>query len=189
MSTRCAPDVIHTARLRLRRPRTSDAQAIFDRYASDPAVTHFMSFRRHTSIADSTMFIDFSKVEWASNGCGAYLVFPRESDTLLGATGMSLQGDDAETGYVFARDAWGFGYATESLQAMMDVGRAMGLHALHAHCHPDHHASMHVLEKCGFTLDYRARASHVFPNQSQVKQDVLSYLFTFEPQTSSLPPG
>jgi ribosomal-protein-alanine N-acetyltransferase len=180
-----APEVVETERLLLRRPIPGDAQQIFSRYASDPDVTRYMSFRRHQSIADAEMFLDFSNFEWSANGCGPYLVLSRDSGSVLGGTGLSLQENEAETGYLFARDAWGFGYATESLRAIVAIGRAMGLHGLHAHCHPDHHASMRVLEKCGFTLNHRARNAHVFPNLSAAKQDVLSYALSFESRTPS----
>ena len=186
MPARPAPEVVETERLVLRRPIAGDASRIFSRYASDPDVTRYMSFRRHQSVADAEMFLDFSNFEWAANGCGPYLVLSRDSSVVLGGTGLSLHQNEAETGYIFARDAWGFGYATESLRAMVDIGRAMGLDALHAHCHPQHHASIHVLEKCGFALAHRVRSSHVFPNLSEAKQDVLSYVFSFEP---SLPHG
>jgi len=185
---RPAPDVIETARLRLRRPLSSDARQIFTRYASDPDVTRYMSFRCHRSLADTTMFIDFSNIEWAANGCGPYVVVLRDSDILLGGTGLTLQEDEAETGYLFARDAWGLGYASESLAAIVEMARSIGVRALHAHCHPDHRASIRVLEKCGFTFEHRAKAAHVFPNLDSVKQDVLSYILSFERRTEPSPP-
>jgi len=174
-----APEAIETARLLLRRPLAADAEVIFRRYASDPAVTRYMSFPRHQTVADTQMFLDFSEFEWNAHGCGPYLVLSRESSEVLGGTGLSLQGgDEAETGYLFARDAWGCGYATEALHAMVDAARSMGLRSLTAHCHPEHRASMHVLEKCGFTFEHRAQASQQFPNLAAGKQDVVSYTYT-----------
>nr|MBA2355602.1 N-acetyltransferase [Acidobacteriota bacterium] len=46
-----APEQIETARLVLRRPVAKDAPAIFERYASDPEVTRFLSWPRHQSLA------------------------------------------------------------------------------------------------------------------------------------------
>jgi [ribosomal protein S5]-alanine N-acetyltransferase len=173
---RRAPEVIETERLLLRRPRPADAEQVFTRYASDPEVTRYMSFPSHQSIADAELFLDFSDVEWRLQGCGPFLVLSRESGALLGGTGLSITDNEAETGYVLARDAWGFGYATESLKAMVELAKSLGLHALHAHCHPDHLASIHVLEKCGFELEHRSRNTHVFPNLGPWKQDVLGYV-------------
>ena len=177
MPPRAAPEVIETARLLLRRPAAADAVQIFTRYASDRDVTQYLAWPRHASLADTEMFLDFSNVEWRLQGCGPYLVFPRDAGVLLGATGLSIAGDDhAETGYVFARDAWGFGYATEVLRAMVALARSIGLRTLHAQCHPDHHASMHVLDKGGFMLEHRSHNAYVFPNIGPSKQDVLSYI-------------
>ena len=175
MALRSAPHEIDTARLHLRPPRIGDAEAVFHRYASDADVTRYMTFRRHETLADTELFLDFSRLEWSANGCGPYLIFSKATDVLLGGAGLSLHGNEAETGYLLARDSWGCGYATESLLAMVDVGRTMGLRAMTAHCHPDHRASMHVLEKCGFVAGLRSTASHVFPNISTARQDVLSY--------------
>jgi [ribosomal protein S5]-alanine N-acetyltransferase len=176
VSLRAAPEVVETARLLLRRPQLTDVEQIFARYASDPEVTRYMTFARHQSVADAEMFVDFSDMEWTLQGCGPYLVHSRQSGILLGGTGLSVAGEHAETGYVFARDAWGFGYATEALTAMVDVARLVGLRRLTAHCHPEHLASRRVLEKGGFTLEHLARDAHVFPNMGPTKQDVLSYI-------------
>jgi RimJ/RimL family protein N-acetyltransferase len=61
--------------------------------------------------------------------------------------------EEAMTGYVLAKDAWGNGYATGALQAMVDVSRRLGLVRVYALCHPQHRASWRVLEKCGFSRD------------------------------------
>src|SRR5438876_12388274 len=48
-----APDTIDTPRLILRRPRASDAEAIFSRYASDPDVTRYVGWPAHKSVDDT----------------------------------------------------------------------------------------------------------------------------------------
>ena len=54
------------------------------------------------------------------------------------------------TGYVLAKEAWGFGYATEALSAIVCLGDVLEIGELFALCHRDHRASHRVLEKCGF---------------------------------------
>jgi RimJ/RimL family protein N-acetyltransferase len=70
------------------------------------------------------------------------------------------------TGYVLARHAWGCGYATESLAAMVDLARSLGSARIYAYSHPDNQASIRVLTKCGFVCDDRGSESTVFPNLS-----------------------
>jgi [ribosomal protein S5]-alanine N-acetyltransferase len=171
-----APERLETERLVLRRPTSDDVPEIFDRYASDPEVTRYLSWPRHTSVNDCLMFLDFSDGQWLRGGCGPYLVLSRSTGLLLGATGLSIeQGDSAQTGYVFARDAWGRGYATETLRAMIALAKSLSLKRLHAACHADHRASAHVLEKCGFTLARQESGSYLFPNLGPLRQDVLFY--------------
>jgi RimJ/RimL family protein N-acetyltransferase len=176
-----APEQIKTERLLLRRPRQSDAQAIFDSYASDGEVTRYLSWPTHRSVADTLAFLSLSDEEWLRWPAGPYLVFPHESGkagALLGSTGLFYQGTTrAVTGYVFAREAWGHGYATESLRAMVEVARQTAVERLEAICHAEHAPSAHVLEKCGFTREEVRREHFVFPNlKPQKKSDIFSYV-------------
>ena len=96
---------------------------------------------------------------------------------LVGSTGLSFEtGQRAATGYLLARDAWGRGYATEALRAMVEVARGAGVLRLYALCHTDHAASVRVLEKAGFAREGTLRRYFVFPNLSPGEPlDVLCY--------------
>jgi ribosomal-protein-alanine N-acetyltransferase len=158
-------ECIETARLVLLRPTTADAQAMFERYASDPAVTRYLAWPTHRSVDDTRLFVGFSDTEWDRSPAGPYLIRSKHHGGLLGATGLSFDAAGAATtGYVLAQDAWGQGYATEALRAMVDLARSLGLPALTAYCHPDHAPSMRVLEKCGFAREDRASIQIEFPN-------------------------
>lgn len=176
-----APEVLETARLLLRRPKSRDAQAIFQRYASNREVTRYLSWPTHRSVADTLAFLTMSDDEWHRWPAGPYLVLTRESSSsasLIGSTGLFYKGPTrAITGYVFAKDAWGQGYATEALQAIVDLARQTGVQRLEAICHAEHTPSAHVLEKCGFVREEVRREHFVFPNlKPQKKSDVLSYV-------------
>jgi ribosomal-protein-alanine N-acetyltransferase len=175
-----APAEIVTARLRLRPPTSADAQSIFERYASDPEVTRFLGWPRHQSVADTEAFVRFSADEWMRWPAGPYLIWSRSDERLLGSTGLAFEGPDrAVTGYVLAKDAWGHGYATEALRAMVDVARQVGVRWLYALCHPEHRASWRVLEKCGFERDADWTKQAEFPNLAPgVLRDVLCYAVT-----------
>jgi RimJ/RimL family protein N-acetyltransferase len=177
-----APIHIGTARLILRQPQLSDAATIFERYASDPEVTRFLGWPRHRSVRDTEAFLQFSAQQWDRWPCGPYLIISRTDGELLGSTGLGFHAPhEAMTGYVLAKDAWGKGYATEALAALIDLAPRIGVTRLHALCHPAHRPSRHVLEKCEFVRDDRATRQVEFPNLSSgVQQDALCYVLVLE---------
>ena len=94
--------------------------------------------------------------QWSRWPAGPYLIESRSDHKLLGGTGLGFETPSrAVTGYVLARDAWGNGYATEALTAIVNIAEGLGVVRLYALCHPDHPASARVLEKCGFRLEQR----------------------------------
>jgi [ribosomal protein S5]-alanine N-acetyltransferase len=164
---------LQTARLTLRRPIEADVQAVFEGYASDPEVTKYLSWPRHTSIDDTKWFVRFSDDQWARWPAGPLLMFSRADGALVGGTGLGFEAPDrAITGYVLLRSQWGKGFATEALGAMVDLARASGVRRLSATCHVDHRASSHVLEKCAFTREAVQKRQTVFPNLAPDPADV-----------------
>jgi RimJ/RimL family protein N-acetyltransferase len=172
-----APAEIITSRLVLRPPTAADAESIFARYASDPEVTRFLGWPRHESVAETEAFVRFSADQWVQWPAGPYLIWSRSDGRLLGGTGLAFEEPgQAVTGYVLAKDAWGQGYATEALRAIVDVARQVEVRRLYALCHPEHRASWRVLEKCGFERDAGWTKQAEFPNLAPgVVQDVLCY--------------
>jgi RimJ/RimL family protein N-acetyltransferase len=96
---------------------------------------------------------------------------------LARSTGLAFERpDEAMTGYILAKDAWGKGYATEALEAMVDVARRISVERIHALCHPQHRASCRPLEKCGFSRDRSWSKQAEFPNLAPgTLQDVVCY--------------
>jgi ribosomal-protein-alanine N-acetyltransferase len=155
----------------------ADAESIFARYASDPRVTRFMAWPTHRSITDTRAFLEFCAAQWERGPAGSYLIVRTSDHLLLGATGLDCDTQGrAETGYVLARDAWGQGYAKETLAAMVALARTLGVLELSAGVHPDHPASIRVLEKGGFRLLERRPRTTGFPNlEPGLTQDLLVY--------------
>ena len=173
---------IETARLILRKPERADAEAIFNRYSSDPEVTHLVGWPRHTSIDATRAFLEFSDAAWAQWPAGPFVIESRENGSLLGGTGLGFESNDcAITGYVLARDAWGKGYATEALGAMVELARNLGVVRLYALCHPENMASLRVLEKAAFANEGIRTRHLVFPNLGEHDPfDVLCYALTLK---------
>ena len=159
------PERFGTNRLVLRKPTFADAEAVFIRYASDPEVTRYLGWPRHQSVDDTKAFLNFSDAEWSRWPAGPYLIESHSGHKLLGSTGLAFEAPSrAVTGYVLARDAWGKGYATEALTAIVEIAEGLGVIQLYALCHPDHPTSARVLEKCGFRLEKRLEQFAEFPN-------------------------
>jgi RimJ/RimL family protein N-acetyltransferase len=160
-----APERVETERLILRRPRRQDAESIFGRYAGDADVTRFLGWPRHASVDATRAFLEFSEAEWQRWPAGPYVVESRQDGALLGGSGFGFETvHRASTGYVLAKDAWGKGYATEALRAVVDVARTIGVVRLSALCHTEHEASSRVLDKCGFAREGVLRRHTEFPN-------------------------
>ena len=160
-----ALETIESARLVLQCPKHQDAESIFTIYASDPVVTRYVAWPRHESLADTESFLAFSKAEWDRWPAGPYLIRSRADGAILGSTGLAFEtASRASTGYVLSRDAWGKGYATEALQAMISVARGVGVRRLYAICHTEHRASWRVLEKCDFLREGVLQKYIEFPN-------------------------
>jgi RimJ/RimL family protein N-acetyltransferase len=173
-----APPRVETERLVLVQPRHADVQAIFDRYASDPDATRFLGWPRHRSVADTETFIRFSADEWRRWPAGPYLIRSRHDGRLLGSTGLGFASPhEVMTGYVLAKDAWGQGFATEALFAVVNLARRLQLTRIGAVTHQQHRASQRVLEKCGFVRQAEPGRPMEFPNLAPgVWQDVSSYV-------------
>lgn len=162
-----APHEIRTARLLLRKPSASDADEIFRRYASDASVGRYLAWPTHRTIEDTHAFLQFSDDEWQRCPAGPYLVWSSNGERLIGSTGLAFDNPQrASTGYVFARDAWSAGYATEAVAAMQQLAEQLGVLRLYAYCHPENGASRRVLEKCGFEQEGTLRRYCAFPNLS-----------------------
>ena len=167
---------ILTDRLVLRRPIAQDAATIFAAHSADQEVTRYLSWPRHTSVVQSSAFIEYSDSEWTRWSAGPYIIETRNG-ILIGGTGYSFQtAQRAETGYVLARPYWGNGYATEALRSLIRIAGELGIRQLYAFCHVNQRASSRVLEKCEFTREGILRAHTEFPNDKPGRlQDAICY--------------
>src|SRR5262249_27838838 len=126
---------------------------------------------------DTRAFLAFSEAEWARWRAGPLLILARADGRLLGGTGLQFETPmRAATGYVLARAAWGRGYAPEALRAMVAWADAAGVRRLSALGHPDHRASLRVLEKGGLQREGILRRYDVLPNlDAQEPSDICCY--------------
>lgn len=70
-----------------------------------------------------------------------------------------------EVGFIFHRSAWGFGFATEALNAFVQLywQAKPQFDVLEAYCDTENEASVKVLRKCGFTFEEQIEGDYVLP--------------------------
>jgi len=141
---------LSTARLRLRRPRSSDAELIFAGFGGDPEVMRFLAWRAHASLADAEAAVA-RRLERLANGVEySWILEPLPSGAALGLISGWLEGDALELGFVLVRPSWGQGLMTEATIAVKDWAFGAGaVRCVWATCDVENAASARVLEKAG----------------------------------------
>lgn len=153
--------ILKTPRLFLREFKADDFEAVHA-YGSDPEVVEFMPWGPNTE-QDTVDFLIRTMNGAAVKPREDYVlaVVRRSDERLMGGIGLHLPETDAHMamiGYVYHREAWGHGYATEAARSMVSFGfDVLGLDRLWAGCDPDNHASARVLEKVGMSLEGHLR--------------------------------
>lgn len=74
-----------------------------------------------------------------------------DDDRLVGACDLTLENtQEADLGFIFSREVWGKGYATEAARTLVRVGfEQLGLNRIFSTCDVANGASARVLEKVG----------------------------------------
>lgn len=116
------PPRIETARLLLRGWEPSDAEQVYT-YASDPEVTPYMAWNRHTELQDSHHFLNGLIADFYLRGELTYaLCAGSEPERALGGIGVhwhSRRHGVMEFGYVLSRGCWGQGFVPEAGRALV----------------------------------------------------------------------
>ena len=133
--------MIETDRLRLRKPGLDDADGLAVAYA-DPEVMRYIGAGETFDVEGTRAWLEKALRRWDADGFGHFVAERREDGRVLGRAGFLVWDPDAwqpgtlaelgdrgavELGWLFAREHWGNGYATEAALALRDHGfRALG---------------------------------------------------------------
>jgi RimJ/RimL family protein N-acetyltransferase len=134
--------------------------------AADPLVTQFTDWGPN-SIEDTRAFLAEATAQATNPHRGQFTlaVVHASSGRLIGSVAIGItnaQHRRGEFGFVFHRDVWSQGYATEAAELLLRFGfDHLQLRRITATCHPDNHGSARVLEKAGLEFEGRMR-SHLF---------------------------
>lgn len=174
------PQPITTARLILRKPIEADADEIFARYAADPEVTRYLTWRPNNSVEETLEFLRGSIAAWGDlSGRFPYVITLAGTGELVGMIEIRLANFKAEIGYVLARRYWGHGYMTEAAGAVAKAALGMpGVFRVWAVCDVENLASARVMEKIGMSREGVLRRFVMHPNLGPQPRDVYCYSVT-----------
>jgi ribosomal-protein-alanine N-acetyltransferase len=145
-----ATDDILTPRLRLRRARADDLEAVHG-LLSHPLAMRYWSTPPHADIEQSRDWLARMIAESAQTGCDFVVEF---EGRVIGKAGCYAP---PEIGYIFHPDVWGRGFASEALAVIIKhVFAAGAFDALRADVDPRNTASLRLLKKLGFRETGRA---------------------------------
>jgi aminoglycoside 6'-N-acetyltransferase len=141
-----------TQRLRLRRSRPEDAEAI-SAYRSDPEVQRYQGWEHTDPDSVSDQIIEMAERVPGRDGWIQFTVFEIESGALIGDVGMCPSSSDEgviKVGYTIAPAFQRRGYGTEALAALIDfIFANTDATTVRAYADADNLPSIRVAERAG----------------------------------------
>jgi RimJ/RimL family protein N-acetyltransferase len=181
------PKILKTERLRLRKVKPADAEAIFREYAQDPEVTKYVSWRAHHNVEETRDYVRACLLAWDTGKAFNWVIEGREENQLMGMIVARVNGEKWELGFVLAQRYWGQGIMTESVRAVINWALCRGrIFRVWAVCDIANRASARVMEKAGMQREGILKRWSVHPNISADPRD--SYCYAIVKENRDQPP-
>jgi RimJ/RimL family protein N-acetyltransferase len=150
-----SPFPVVTPRLFLKKESLNDFERFFA-MSKDPEVMKYIGDGSIFHWTKKVALEKFrTKLDRKNNSeYGTLAVYTKNNQVYIGWCGIRYSKflDHIELGYSYCSDAWHNGYATEAAAALIAITyREADLDRIQACTHPENTASIHVLEKLGFT--------------------------------------
>jgi len=170
------PESFETERLQLRKPVMEDADVIFDKYAQDPDVTKYLTWRPNRSVGETREFLQASLVAWREGRSYHWTIVRKEDQVLMGMINARTENHKWQMGYVLARAYWGKGYMTEALRKLVTWALTQPeISRIWSVCDIENRASARVMEKAGMRREGTLPRWSVHPNLSPEPRDSYCY--------------
>lgn len=147
---------IETERLILRPLKVSDAEHIFNTWASDTRVTKYMIYSTHKNVEDTIKWLESVAAKENDETILETGFQLKETGKLIGSGGAYYQPqyDRWSIGYNIAYDYWHQGYTTEAAKGIVDFLRKKGIKRFIADHAIENIYSGKVMEKIGMKFDH-----------------------------------
>jgi [ribosomal protein S5]-alanine N-acetyltransferase len=159
-----------TPRLALRWLTPADAPALLDVFG-DAEVCRYWSHLPFADVSAAEALHRDIEEHFAKRTLFQWGVVEPSTGRVIGTGtigGLSAEHGHAFVGYALARHAWGRGYATEVLSALIAFAfGTLGLRRLEADVDPRNERSVRLLERAGFVREGLQRGRYVFGGEVQ----------------------
>ena len=170
------PKTLKTERLRLRKAKLADAEAIFRQYATDPEVTKYVSWRAHQNLEETREYMRMCSLAWDVGKAFHWVIEYAADKQVMGMIIARVDAEKWELGYVLARQHWGQGFMTEALKELIAWAlKQKDIYRVWAVCDVDNLASARVMEKSGMQREGVLRRWSVHPNLGPEPRDSYCY--------------
>ena len=169
------PETFDLQTIRLRRPRLSDAEAIFE-YASDPDVVRYMDWPRSLAVEPIIEAIRERATLWDLGKEFYWVITLPTEDHALGSVSRQVDRHAVDFGYLLNKNYWGKGFATILSKEISNWALSNpSISRIWATCDFENLASARVLEKSDFLREGVLRRAIVRPNLSAEPRDAFIY--------------
>ncbi|HCB01718.1 MAG TPA: hypothetical protein DEP19_04985 [Anaerolineae bacterium] len=156
MNTLSHIPIIKTERLILRPLTLDDKESLFQ-ITQEENIFRYFPTKEAWGMEKVERYINHQISHWETYKYGHWAVTIRETGQLMGWDGLEFLPDTNETevGYLFSKEFWGKGYATEATKEAVKFGIENGLKEIIGLTDPENIASQRVLEKSGLSFTRR----------------------------------
>lgn len=163
MLTHKGTQTIDTPRLILRRAVREDAEPMFRNWASDDAVTKFLTWPTYQSVESAYPILNMWVNNYEKDDYYHWMIVLKELGEPIGSISVVNQRDDiaeAEIGYCIGKRWWHKGIVSEALEAVMGfLFTQVGMNRIEAKHDTKNPNSGGVMKKCGMKFEGIARAA------------------------------
>lgn len=166
--------ILETERLVLREWGAEDAEALFVMLGDAEVMRYVDDGRPWEGVGRVREWLGWVQHSYRTRGFSKWAVVERDGGLPVGSCGfvpLPWSGE-IDFGYIFRRDRWGRGYASEITPAVLRHGfERYGFVEVVASLAPENAASRRVLEKVGFVY----RGNEVMPGEEEASEIYVAF--------------